>query len=232
MKKNIYQKKNKNYLKKKIQNKEYFKKISNYLKKYKKKLDIIDVGCASGDFLKNISKRKNFNLTGIDFSKEAILLARKKVPSANFFLKDIKKINLKKKYDVCTCLGTLSIFDNKFNIINKLINITKAKGELIFFDPVNEYNINVLMRYQNNLKKDKKWLSAYNIFSKEYWVSTIKKNRKVKTISFSKFKIPFPIKRNLKDPMRSWTFKIKNENQITAGTGQLLNFYIIKIKLK
>jgi len=32
--------------------------------------------------------------------------------------------------------------------------------------------------------------------------------------------------------MRAWTLKIKNKNQIMVGTGQLLNFYIIKIKLK
>lgn len=32
--------------------------------------------------------------------------------------------------------------------------------------------------------------------------------------------------------MRAWTFPFKNTNQIMVGTGQLLNYYIIKIKLK
>ena len=231
MKKNIYQKNNKTYLKKKVQDKEYFKDITKYLKKYKTQLDLIDVGCASGDFLKNLSKQKNFNLTGVDFSKKLISLARTKVPSANFFVKDIKKINLKKKFNICTCLGTLSVFDDKFKIISKLINMTKNKGELIFFDPINNYNVNVIMRYQDNFKKNSKWLSAFNIFSKEHWISNIIKNKKVKNVKFTKFKFPFPLKRSLKNPMNAWTFKLKNENQIMTGTGQLLNFYIIKIKL-
>ena len=32
--------------------------------------------------------------------------------------------------------------------------------------------------------------------------------------------------------MRAWTFPLKKYNQITVGTGQLLNYYIVKIKLK
>ena len=51
---NIYPKTNKTYLNKKIIVKEYFKIIIKYLKN-KKKLSLIDVGCASGDFLSLLS---------------------------------------------------------------------------------------------------------------------------------------------------------------------------------
>lgn len=233
MKNNFYPKVDKTYLNKKNKTKEYFKIIINYLKKKKEKIDLIDIGCASGDFLKLIPNSKNFSLTGVDFSQKSINLAKKKVPEANFLIKDLKKkIRIKKKFDVCTCLGTLSVFDNPFKIIDKLLKITKSGGELIFFDPINENDINVLVRYQKNFLKKKQWLSAFNTFSKNYWIKMIKKNSRVKEINFSKFNMPILIKKTKKDPMRAWTFKLNYKNQIMVGTGQLLNFYIIKVKLK
>ena len=57
MKKNKYLKIDKTYLNKKIVKKEYFKKIINYLQnKYKNNVSLIDVGCASGDFLYSLTK--------------------------------------------------------------------------------------------------------------------------------------------------------------------------------
>ena len=233
MKSNIYPKTNNTYLKKKVNTKEYFKIIIKYLIKYKEDLNLVDIGCASGDFLKLLSNKKNFSLTGIDFSKASLNLAKKKVPNANFILKDLKKkINLGKKFNICTCLGTLSAFDNKFTIINKLINIVKKKGELIIFDLLNEDDVNVLVRFQKNYEKKSEWLSGFNTFSKNYWAQNLKKNTKVKSFSFEKFDIRIKIPKNRNNPMLTWTIKYRNRNQITVGTGQLLNYYFIKIKLK
>ena len=233
MNRNIYSKKDKVYINKKTNNKEYFKLIINYLKKYKTKVSLLDVACASGDFLNLLKKKKNFDLTGIDFSKTLIDLAKKKVPKATFQIKNIsKKIKFKKKFDICTCLGTLSIFDDKFKIINKLINLVKKEGELIFFDPINEHDVNVIIRYQNNFQKNNQWLTGFNTFSKKYWEKKLKQHPKIKSFSFQKFNIKKQIKINEKNPMRSWTIPFEGKNQLVVGTGQLLNFYIIKIKLK
>lgn len=233
MKKNFYPRVDRVYLKKKAVQKEYFKLIIKHLDNYKGPINLIDVACASGDFLSLLSEKKKFKLTGIDFSKTLIKLAMKKVPSATFEVQDLKKkIKLRKKFDICTCLGTMSLFDDKFKIINKLINLVKKRGELIFFDPINEHDVNVIIRYQNNFKKNNQWLTGFNTFSKNYWKFMLKQNLKVKSVSFQKFNIKKKIKMNKKNPMRSWTIPFKGKNQLVVGTGQLLNFYIIKIKLK
>ena len=78
MKLNIYPKTNNTYLKKKVNTKEYFKIIIKYLTKYKEDLHLADIGCASGDFLKILSNKKNFFLTGVDFSKTSLKIAKKK----------------------------------------------------------------------------------------------------------------------------------------------------------
>ena len=232
MKKALYLKVDKTYLTKKAKPKEYFKLIVNYLKKYKKEASLLDIGCASGDFLKMLSNEKQYSLTGVDFSKNSLVVAKKRVPEANFQLKNLKKIKLNKKFDFVTCLGTLSIFDDKFEIMNRLINLVKKKGELILFDPVNEHDVNVIIRYQNNFDKKTEWLTGFNTFSKNYWQQQLKSNLKIKSFTFEKFNIKKNIKQNIKNPMRAWTIPFNKKNQIVVGTGQLLNYYIIKIKLK
>lgn len=59
MKKNLYLKKNKVYCSNTANNKEYFRLIINYLERYKSNISLLDVGCASGDFLSLLSKKKN-----------------------------------------------------------------------------------------------------------------------------------------------------------------------------
>jgi len=54
------------------------------------KASILDVGCGSG-YKSKYMDEKGFNITGIDFSKEMIRLAKKKAPSAKFFTRDINK---------------------------------------------------------------------------------------------------------------------------------------------
>ena len=87
------------------------------------------------------------------------------------------------------------------------------------------------MRYQNYFDNDNKWLTAFNTFSKQKWIDEIKKNKSVKKIEFKKFQISINIKKNKKNPMKTWTTSINNSKQIVVGTGQMLNYYIVKIKL-
>ena len=59
-----------------------------------------------------------------------------------------------KKFNVCACLGTLSTFDDPFKIINKLVKVTNNNGKIIIFDLINENDVNVKIRYQNNFIND------------------------------------------------------------------------------
>lgn len=231
MKKNInsYPAADKNYFK--PNTKEYFKIIYKSLKT-KKKNSLLDIGCASGDFLK-LFEKVNFDLYGVDFSRKLIQLAKKKVCKGNFKIANIeKKIPFTKKFDICTCLGILSIFENPLKILNKIISVTKSKGRIIIFNNINEYGLNILTKYQNYNSADRRWYSAFNSFSKQYWIKNILLNTRVKKLSFKKFEMPFGIKKNIKKPLRAWTYKNRGKNQVTVGTEQLLNFYIITIVLK
>lgn len=232
IKKNFYPKNNKTYSNKSIKVKEYFKIIGNYIfSKKNKNLKLIDAGCGSGDFLSYISRKKNVDGYGVDFSNKLISLAKKKVPNFKFKVKDIRKEISLNKFDICTCLGTLSAFDNPFKIIKNLTKITKKGGEIIIFDLINEENVNVIVRYQNYFNHENNWLTAFNTFSKQKWIDEIKKIKSINKVQFKKFQISINIKKNKNNPMKTWTTSINNNKQIVVGTGQMLNYYIITIKL-
>lgn len=228
IKKNQYIKNNTTYLKKKIIIKDYFKEIKKILlKEYKnKKISLVDVACASGDFLYFLKSIKNFQLTGIDYSENLLKLAKIKNKDINFQNINIKKKNnFKKKFDVVTCLGTMTAFDDWKIPVKNLFKLCKKNGVIILYDPINIYNIDTILRY----KKGEKWLSGFNLFSKETITKYFKKiNQKCK-IGFTKFTLKAHLKKK-KNTMKAWTTNIDNKKRVMVGTSQILDFHIIKIK--
>ena len=194
MKKNIYKNNNPIYLKKQKQVKEYFKKIFLLIKKHKKKgkISIIDIGCASGEFLKFLQSKIKFDESyGIDNSQLLIERA-KKIKNCKFLKKNISKnFDVAKKFDFVTCLGTLSIFDDIIIPLKNIFRLSKKRGFIFIFCMVNDYNVNVLTRYQNRKNKESQWYSAHNYLSKKSYIEKIKKINPKSKIMFKPFKINF-----------------------------------------
>ncbi len=239
--KNRYQKFNKHYVKKnkKILVKDYFKYTYRIISKKFKKNDefsLMDAGCASGFLIDYLSsKYKKASFAGLDFSYELIKLAKKDYPFANFYVRNLLKSKLKKtggKFDVVTCVGTLHAFDDIGTPLKNLFQLTKKKGKIVIFTLVNKYDVNVISRYQKNYGYDNNWYTAFNNFSKPYWIKKIKKINRNCKIKFIGFTLTKPLKKR-KDPMRSWTINYgKIKNQLTVGTSQLLNYNFIEITNK
>ena len=224
--KNNYLKDNSVYNNKKIIIKDYFKEIKKLVFDQKKiNVELCDVGCASGDFI-NFVKKTNLNAIGIDKSKKLLQKAKKKNPGIKFYSFDLKKsINLKRKFDIVTCLGTMTIFDNWKLPLKNLFKLCKKNGNIILYDPINIYGVDTILRYYNG----KTWLSGFNLLSKKTIKKIIKDINKKSIINFIKFTPNLILKRK-KDPMRSWSVKINNSRRIIVGTSQILDFHIIKIK--
>ena len=225
-KKKQYIKNNKIYLKKKISVKDYFVEIKKIIekKRIKNKL-VIDVACASGDFISYLRKNNNLEIEGIDYSSELLKIAKLKNPDLKFYKRDLNKnINLKKKFDFVTCLGTMTAFDNWTRPLGNLFRLCKKGGTILLYDPINIYNINTLLRYEKNGK----WISGFNLFSKKMIFKLIRKNNKNSKIKFKRFYLRTFLKKT-NDTMRAWTIKLNKKNRIMVGTSQELDFDIIKI---
>ena len=235
--KNQYQKFNKNYLKanKKIVIKDYFKGTLKIIKKkysIKNPVSLIDMGCASGFFLEYFgSIYKNSKLSGSDFSSQLIEVAKKENPNMNFYVNNLLKKQKKNidKFNITTCLGTLHAFDNLEMPLRNLFKVTKKKGLIVIFTLVNKYDVNVISRYQKNYGNDKVWYTAFNNFSRPYWLEKIKKINPKCQVKFHDFNLRNKLKKS-KDPMRSWTERFgSNKKQLTVGTSQILNYKLIEI---
>jgi ubiquinone/menaquinone biosynthesis C-methylase UbiE len=105
--------------------------ISKYVKKNN---TVLDIGCAQGGLFKILKKKfSNIDYTGLDFNKEMINLAKKKIDKKNFFLFKGKNYYsfFKKRFDVVIIFGILHLNTNWKSI---LINAYKVAKKKVLFD--------------------------------------------------------------------------------------------------
>lgn len=96
---------------------------------------VIDVGCGTGYFAYQVAKRGG-NVLGIDYSEEAIRIAKERYQHPNLVYKKIdvsKKII--EKFDVVVSIGTLEHMDNPFLMLKKLKKSLKQGGKIIITSP-------------------------------------------------------------------------------------------------
>jgi len=65
---------------------------------------ILDVGCGSGDNLVALALEKQYALTGVDVSEEALAITRRRVPDAELSVLDVQRDVLSRKFDLVTSL--------------------------------------------------------------------------------------------------------------------------------
>jgi len=212
--------------------KEYFKIFAKKISARKNDhVNFFDVGCATGsliNFLK--SKYPNWSYSALEPSKAMIKIAKKNNKEAKFYNSEIKNFTSKEKFDVISLFGVLGIFnfDEGKETIKKLIKMLKVNGELFIFSYFNDDEIDVLInhrKYYNN--KLGKLESGWNIYSKKT-IGRFLENERV-SFKFYNFSMPFQIKKK-KDPIRTWTIRIKNKLYLTNGLGLIFKLKFLKIK--
>ena len=89
-----------------------------------KNFSLLDIGCALGDGCLFIKKRfPNAEISGCDFSDKAITKAKNKTKDVDFFVLDILKQKIPKKYDYISLVSILEHFDNPYYVINECLEM-------------------------------------------------------------------------------------------------------------
>jgi SAM-dependent methyltransferase len=127
------------------QSNEFENYVKNIINKYNKNAkSILELGCGTGNNIKKLST--DFNVTGIDFSKHMLKIAKKKVPDGKFYLKDIRNLNLKIKFDVIICLydtiNHLRLFNDWKKLFDDVYKHLNENGLFIF-------DINTIYKLEN-----------------------------------------------------------------------------------
>lgn len=98
----------------------------------KKEGSLLDVGCGDGGFLFFISRFHQFReLVGVDISRVAINLARKRFPSFTFSTIDIEKETLQRKFDIISSMATLETIADDQTVIGNMAKMLSDGGYVI-----------------------------------------------------------------------------------------------------
>lgn len=147
------------------------------LKNAPKNSKILDIGCSSGIFLKDLERLgfKLENLFGIDISEKAIANCKNN-GIQNAFVMDAQKISLFEKFDIIVASDCLEHLRDDTAAIRNWSDLLRTGGMLCVFVPAfqslwsahDEVNMHY-RRYTNKELKDKLTSENLTILKSSYW---------------------------------------------------------------
>ena len=113
-------------------------KIHKVIQQYKKTQgnNLLDVACGTGNHIKYL--KRQYNITGLDFHKEMLDIARNKFPNIKFLQRDMTSFNLNKKYDIITCLFGSIAYAKTYSNLEKVIDCFSKhlkSGGVVIIEP-------------------------------------------------------------------------------------------------
>lgn len=155
---------------------QFQKEIDFICSKLNNDAKILDVGCAIGDYPKYLTEKcnNNFDVIGIDSSKNMIEVARQNAPKAKFEVMDIRKLEfLKETFDAIICFATLiHVNDNEcIKVLNKFDEILKKEGLIAI-------NVMEWLKDEKEIFEDEpfnpKYKTYFNRYKKEFFIKYFK----------------------------------------------------------
>lgn len=152
---------------------QHWRDIISALKFIENKSRILDIGCGVGIFLRVVEKQfPESKYFGIDYSEEAIKIAKNDLGEDFFCVKDVNELdkNFIEPYDVILMNGFLSILPNGSEILEKILFLNPPSVIIsrIKFTDRESYNeiykaYNIIHTYEHylNLKNFEKLTEAY-----------------------------------------------------------------------
>ena len=213
--------------------KEYFKFIYDEVGSIEN-LDILDVGCATGDFLYFLgSMSDTVRLFGTDVDPELIDRAKIEVPCADFYVSDLVVNGLKGKYDIVFMNGVHSIFDPEDPgvwLTPLTASLKNTKSKLYVFGIFNPNDIDVRISSRGAGDEKDQWETGWNLVSMKTIANWCNENGF--RSSFKDFHLGIDIAKNLNDPLRSFTRKLNGGERLVMNGLQLVhNFSLLQIQM-
>ena len=98
-------------------------------------LNLLDIGCGTGDLLK-LAEKQNWKVSGVEPNEEARALAQNKITDSNKIVSDLKDlINMSNQFDVITMWHVLEHVPNLDDYIDTIKKLLKPNGVLVVAVP-------------------------------------------------------------------------------------------------
>ncbi len=96
---------------------------------------VLDAGCGTGELAYLIAERGAKRVIGIDYSSDAIAVAKSAHQCPNLLFQKTEIKNVRGKFDAVVCLGTLEHMDDPLAILRRFKELLKPGGSLIVSCP-------------------------------------------------------------------------------------------------
>lgn len=182
--------------------------ISSLVEKYPKGSRILEVGCSGGELIKDLNENGYKNIFGVDISKKAIELCKKR-GVGNVYLMDGESLEFDEKFDLIILSDVLEHIGDEKKTLEGLRNSLKKGGKVICFVPA----FKSLWSYHDELNKH------YRRYTRKRLSSVFEDNGFiVRRKSYWNFFLFFPIylsrkfinSKNGKSQLRSHSLLINN----------------------
>ena len=214
------------YLNKELRLKDYYPKAYGLINHHKFS-SVLDVGCASGDFLQ-LMPYPDVKCIGVDISEELIKNAKSRNQNKNikFYCKNIlsNDFTLDKPIQFVTCFGSVAVIDDLDTLLQKIIVLDPKL--IMFNDVVNENGLDVKCGYRRS--NQDKFNFIYNIRSFNTWEKAVNKFKGY-SINFE----PYKMKNKLNpsdDPIRNFHSNLDGEIVQRNGLDLITRPYNIYIE--
>lgn len=198
---------------------------------------ILDAGCAAGEFAYLL--RKEFvdaKIEGFDLLRPLVDKARQNVAGVKFSEADIldPKATCDNYFNVITCTGVISIFDEFEKPVDNLINWSAPGGFIYLHSLFSDFPFDVRIQYNHSKDYGSGILeTGWNIFSKEsvsVYLNRLLDEKIIESYAFHDFKILRELEKQ-EDLVRSWTIRDEHGDlRITNGLNILQPHKILVIK--
>ena len=194
-------------------------------------LSLLDVGAASGAFLRYMKEcHSAWTFTGLDFDPKLVENARQISSNINYIVGDANSMNAlpTSSFDVVTMIGTHSIFDDFRISFSECLRVARPGGKVIITGLFNPYPVDALIYWRYGGKFDDAWHPGYNLFSKTSISAFLDSHLGAGGFSFVPFNFPFDLDPR-EDVIRSWTEKDAGGERYLRNGIMPLNFEILII---
>jgi len=216
--------------------KEIFKVFRNILlqRNETENMKVLDIGCATGEFLYYLKgELPDGSFHGMDISSQMIKYAEDRYTNMSFSTGDINSsLTTKRQYDIITCSGVLSYFDDISLPIQNILSFANTDATILILIPTTRRDVDVNVRYKRTTVENQPWEGGWNLFSNKTVERILASLPYKLELTWIPFKMPFSIPERPDDPMRNWTVSLEDDPfQTINGANQIIDITILKISL-
>ena len=133
-----------------------FKRIVYGHLKSKGKTKYLEIGCATGEFIRQIVENENLEITGSEIYLKALVHAQKNFPNVNFIQYDITKGSIGEEFDLIVAFDVIEHIEDDAAAISNINKMLGKDGCLIITVPQHMFmwsNLDVILQHKRRYSR-------------------------------------------------------------------------------